>query len=65
MIEDCAQSTGGRFNGQRVGSFGDAAYYTFGLTKNITSLSGAMITTNDKAVAEFVGLTFSKVTMHL
>ena len=53
VIEDCAQS-GGRFNGQRVGSFGDAAYYTFGLTKNITSLSGAMITTNDKAVAEFV-----------
>ena len=54
VIEDCAQSTGGRFNGQRAGSFGDAAYYTFGLTKNITSLSGAMITTNDKAVAEFV-----------
>lgn len=54
VIEDCAQSTGGRFNGQRVGSFGDAAYYTFGLTKNITSLSGAMITTNDKFVADFV-----------
>ena len=54
VIEDCAQSTGGRFNGQRVGSFGDAAYYTFGLTKNITSLSGAMITTDDKFVADFV-----------
>ncbi len=54
VIEDCAQSTGGRFNGQRVGSFGDAAYYTFGLTKNITSLSGAMITTNDRAIADFV-----------
>lgn len=54
VIEDCAQSTGARFNGQRVGSFGDAAYYTFGLTKNITTLAGAMITTNDDSVAEFV-----------
>ena len=54
VIEDCAQSTGGRFAGKRVGSLGDAAYYTFGLTKNITSLSGAMITTNDRKIADFV-----------
>ena len=51
VIEDCAQSTGATFNEQRVGSWGDAAYYTFGLTKNITTLSGAMITTNDEAIA--------------
>lgn len=51
VIEDCAQSTGARYRGRRVGSLGDAAYYTFGLTKNITTLSGAMITTNDDAVA--------------
>jgi perosamine synthetase len=54
VIEDCAQSTGARFAGRRVGSWGDAAYYTFGLTKNITTLSGAMITTNDSDVAGFV-----------
>lgn len=54
IIEDCAQSTGAKFDGQRVGSFGDAAYYTFGLTKNITTLSGAMITTNDPEIARFV-----------
>ncbi len=53
VIEDCAQSTGARYKGQRVGNLGDAAYYTFGLTKNITTLSGAMITTNDDAVAAF------------
>lgn len=51
VIEDCAQSTGARYKGKRVGSWGDAAYYTFGLTKNITTLSGAMITTNDDDVA--------------
>lgn len=50
VIEDCAQSTGARYKGRRVGALGDAAYYTFGLTKNMTTLSGAMITTDDPAV---------------
>lgn len=52
VIEDCAQSTGARYKGRRVGSLGDAAYYTFGLTKNMTTLTGAMVTTDDDAVAE-------------
>ncbi len=51
VIEDCAQSTGARYKNIRVGNLGDAAYYTFGLTKNMTTLSGAMITTDDAAVA--------------
>ena len=54
VIEDCAQSTGARYKNKRVGNLGDAAYYTFGLTKNITTLSGAMITTDDRAVADAV-----------
>ena len=52
VIEDCAQSTGARYKGQRVGGLGDHAYYTFGLTKNITTLSGAMITTDDPKIAQ-------------
>ncbi len=67
VIEDCAQSTGARYRSKlppgspgaggtdhRVGSFGDAAYYTFGLTKNMTTLTGAMVTTNDDTVADSV-----------
>jgi len=54
VIEDCAQSTGARFQQRRVGNLGDAAYYTFGLTKNITTLSGAMITTGDRQIADRV-----------
>ncbi len=54
VIEDCAQSTGARYKGARVGSLGDAAYYTFGLTKNITTLSGAMITTDDAELAQAI-----------
>ncbi len=57
VIEDCAQSTGARYKGVRVGHLGDHAYYTFGLTKNITTLSGAMITTDDPKVAESVRTT--------
>jgi dTDP-4-amino-4,6-dideoxygalactose transaminase len=51
VIEDCAQATGARIAGRRVGAFGDAAYYTFGLTKNITTLKGAMVTTDDDRIA--------------
>lgn len=54
VIEDCAQSTGARYRGQRVGHLGDHAYYTFGLTKNITTLSGAMVTTDDDGVAHAI-----------
>jgi len=54
VIEDCAQSTGARYEGARVGHLGDHAYYTFGLTKNITTLSGAMVTTDDAGVAHSI-----------
>jgi dTDP-4-amino-4,6-dideoxygalactose transaminase len=54
VIEDCAQSTGARYKNKRVGALGGHAYYTFGLTKNITTLSGAMITTDDDTVAHHV-----------
>ena len=54
VIEDCAQATGARYKGRRVGGWGDASYYTFGLTKNITTLKGAMITTDDDELAAYV-----------
>lgn len=54
VIEDCAQSTGATYRGQRTGSIGNHAYYTFGLTKNITTLSGAMVTTSKPEVAAHI-----------
>lgn len=54
VVEDVAQATGARFGGRPLGSFGDAAYYTFGLTKNITTLKGAMVSTGDRELAERV-----------
>lgn len=54
VIEDCAQSTGATYRGKRTGSIGHHAYYTFGLTKNITTLSGAMVTTGSPEVADHI-----------
>ncbi len=54
VIEDTAQATGARYKGKRVGGLGDAAYFTFGLTKNMTTLSGAMVATSDADLARYL-----------
>ena len=47
VIEDCAQALGARIAGAPAGSFGRAAYCTFGITKNFTTFSGGMALTRD------------------
>lgn len=52
VIEDAAQAHGARYQGQRVGSLGDAAAFSFYPTKNLGALGdGGAITTNDSALA--------------
>ena len=51
VVEDCAQGCGGEVNGRKLGSFGDAGYFSFSLTKNITCLGGGMITTDRDTLA--------------
>ncbi|MBN1872234.1 MAG: aminotransferase class I/II-fold pyridoxal phosphate-dependent enzyme [Candidatus Omnitrophica bacterium] len=51
VVEDCAQSLGAEYMGRKAGSLGGASYYTFGLTKNFTTLGGAMITTDSDELA--------------
>lgn len=51
LIEDCAHSLGAEFNGQRVGTFGKAAFYSFSRDKVISSVYGGMVVTNDDIVA--------------
>jgi perosamine synthetase len=51
IIEDACQSHGARLNGKMVGSWGTACY-SFYPTKNMTTIEGGMITTNDEGVAE-------------
>ncbi len=52
LIEDCAHSLGAEFNGQKVGTFGDAAFFSFGRDKIISAVNGGMVITNNELLAE-------------
>lgn len=45
VIEDAAHAIEARYRGRKVGSFGDAACFSFYATKNLTTGEGGMITT--------------------
>jgi dTDP-4-amino-4,6-dideoxygalactose transaminase len=53
LIEDCAQAHGARLNGRRVGTFGDAATFSFYPTKNLGALGdGGAVAVSDPLLAE-------------
>ncbi len=52
LIEDAAQAHGATYRGESVGTFGDAAAFSFYPTKNMTTGEGGMILTDDSGVAE-------------
>jgi len=57
IIEDCAQAHGASYHGQRVGSWGDAACFSFYPTKNLGAIGdGGLVATNDPAVHERLNL---------
>jgi dTDP-4-amino-4,6-dideoxygalactose transaminase len=52
VVEDAAQAHGARYHGQRIGSFGDAAAFSFYPSKNLGALGdGGIITTSDDRAA--------------
>ncbi len=53
LIEDACQAHGAKFQGKRVGSFGDSAAFSFYPGKNLGAYGdGGMIVTNDATVAD-------------
>jgi|SaaInl4_135m_RNA_FD_contig_81_557629_length_1742_multi_2_in_0_out_0_2 dTDP-4-amino-4,6-dideoxygalactose transaminase len=63
IVEDCAQAHGAEFDGQKVGSLGDAGAFSFQSSKNLTSGEGGMVTTNDVDVRNRV-VAFKDVGRH-
>lgn len=55
VVEDCAQAHGATYKGKKVGTFGDAAGFSFYPGKNLGALGDAgAIITNNKAIADKV-----------
>ncbi len=55
VLEDCAQAHGALYQGQRIGSLGDAAGFSFYPGKNLGALGdGGAVTTNDDTLADTV-----------
>lgn len=55
IVEDCAQAHGATYKGKKVGSFGDAAGFSFYPGKNLGALGDAgAVVTNSKEIADKV-----------
>lgn len=48
LIEDCAHALGSRYNDKLLGTFGDAAFFSFGRDKMLSSVFGGAIISKDK-----------------
>ncbi len=52
LIEDCAHALGAKYQGKFCGTFGDAAFFSFGRDKIISSVFGGMVITNNEKMGE-------------
>ncbi len=51
LLEDTSQSFGARVAGKRLGTFGTAGIFSFGMAKNVNCLYGGAVCTNDDKLA--------------
>lgn len=54
VVEDAAQAFGGEYKLKKTGSFGKVSYFSFGSLKNLNTLGGGIIVTNDCQIAQFL-----------
>ena len=52
VIEDCALSLGAKYDGRKVGTFGDISIFSFGRDKVISSVTGGIAVTNNADLAQ-------------
>lgn len=51
LIADSAQAFGAQYKGKKIGSLADVTCFSFEISKNISSLTGGLITTNNRKLA--------------
>jgi dTDP-4-amino-4,6-dideoxygalactose transaminase len=61
VIEDCAHALGAEFNGKKLGTFGDVAFFSFGRDKVISSVWGGVVTTNNDEIARSINEIYKNV----
>ncbi|MEW8690178.1 MAG: DegT/DnrJ/EryC1/StrS family aminotransferase [Candidatus Thiodiazotropha endolucinida] len=61
MVDDAAQSFNAKYQEREVGTFGTAGLYSFDKGKNITSIEGGGIITNNSELAELLDSYYSKM----
>lgn len=50
LVEDASQSFGARVGGKRLGTFGRAGVFSFGMAKNVNAFYGGLVATDDAAL---------------
>ncbi|HXF51522.1 MAG TPA: DegT/DnrJ/EryC1/StrS family aminotransferase [Dehalococcoidia bacterium] len=61
LIEDCAHALGGSHGGRELGTFGDAAVFSFGRDKVISSVFGGMLVVREPELAERVAALYERL----
>jgi dTDP-4-amino-4,6-dideoxygalactose transaminase len=51
VIEDAAHAIGAEWRGKRIGAFGNVAAFSFYVTKNISTIEGGALATDDPGIA--------------
>jgi len=54
VIEDAAQALGAEFKNKKIGTIGRMSYFSFGMVKNMNTLGGGMLVTDDDELASTV-----------
>ncbi|MBI5620290.1 aminotransferase class I/II-fold pyridoxal phosphate-dependent enzyme [Candidatus Gottesmanbacteria bacterium] len=65
IIEDCAHSLGATYKGKKVGTLGDAAFFSFGRDKAVSSVWGGVATLNIKYQISNIKYKLEKFQEHL
>lgn len=52
LVEDTSQSLGASVGGRRLGTFGTAGIFSFGMAKNVNCLYGGLVSTDDDVLAQ-------------